>query len=204
MIASRLSFSPSITTSFRRFLPSSTMSSASPSTSTARPVKNIFVAPAKLVGDGAIFRQSIGSAHMKNLDPFLLLDEFSSDKKGKGFGMHPHRGQQTVSYVLVGSINHEDNKGHTGTVHAGGLQYMTAGKGIVHSEKPGTANTRGLQLWINLAAKDKLCEPQYRYQSGRTSQREGDCRNLLWRHFGRVYRHTDKLLGRHSITRRRI
>lgn len=70
---------------------------------------------------------------MRHLDPFLLLLE----NGGPGFPMHPHRGQQTVSYVLKGSIHHADNKGRTEIVHNGGLQYMTAGRGIVHSEKPG-------------------------------------------------------------------
>ncbi|KAG0024922.1 hypothetical protein BGZ82_010311 [Podila clonocystis] len=113
-------------------------------------------------GVGARVRRSIGRPELRNHDPFLMLDEFIVDKNG-GFPDHPHRGFETVTYMLEGQFQHEDFAGHKGTIGPGDLQWMTAGRGIVHSEMPVKSQTRahGLQLWINLPKEHKMCEPQY-------------------------------------------
>ncbi|KAG0054624.1 hypothetical protein BGZ83_010752 [Gryganskiella cystojenkinii] len=113
-------------------------------------------------GVGARVRRSIGRPELRNHDPFLMLDEFNVDKDG-GFPDHPHRGFETVTYMLEGQFQHEDFAGHKGTIGPGDLQWMTAGRGIVHSEMPVKSQTRahGLQLWINLPKEHKMCEPQY-------------------------------------------
>ncbi|KAF9300437.1 hypothetical protein BGZ74_007893 [Mortierella antarctica] len=113
-------------------------------------------------GVGARVRGSIGRPELRNHDPFLMLDEFNVDKNG-GFPDHPHRGFETVTYMLEGQFQHEDFAGHKGTIGPGDLQWMTAGRGIVHSEMPVKSQTRahGLQLWINLPKEHKMCEPQY-------------------------------------------
>ncbi|GLJ26814.1 hypothetical protein SUGI_0523310 [Cryptomeria japonica] len=118
-------------------------------------------------GDGAIVRRSIGRPELKFLDPFLLLDEFSVSAPA-GFPDHPHRGFETVTYMLEGAFSHEDFVGHKGTIKAGDLQWMTAGRGIVHSEMPAGAGVQhGLQLWINLSSKDKMIEPKYQDVQGK-------------------------------------
>ncbi|KAG6422982.1 hypothetical protein SASPL_113365 [Salvia splendens] len=112
-------------------------------------------------GEGAVVRRSIGRPELKSLDPFLMLDEFSVTPPA-GFPDHPHRGFETVTYVLQGGVTHQDFAGHKGTIHAGEVQWMTAGRGIVHSEMPAGEGTHtGLQLWINLSSKDKMIEPRY-------------------------------------------
>ncbi|EYU32726.1 hypothetical protein ABFS82_14G039700 [Erythranthe guttata] len=112
-------------------------------------------------GQGAVVRRSIGRPELKSLDPFLMLDEFSVSPPA-GFPDHPHRGFETVTYVLKGGVTHQDFAGHKGTIHAGEVQWMTAGRGIVHSEMPaGDGPNTGLQLWINLSSKDKMMEPRY-------------------------------------------
>ncbi|KFH68976.1 hypothetical protein MVEG_05778 [Podila verticillata NRRL 6337] len=113
-------------------------------------------------GVGARVRRSIGRPELRNHDPFLMLDEFNVDQNG-GFPDHPHRGFETVTYMLEGQFQHEDFAGHKGTIGPGDLQWMTAGRGIVHSEMPVKSQTRahGLQLWINLPKEHKMCEPQY-------------------------------------------
>ncbi len=101
------------------------------------------------------------------LDPFLMLDEFRSDDPDDylaGFPSHPHRGFETVTYMLAGRMRHRDNAGHEGLLTAGGVQWMTAGRGIVHSELPEQEDglMHGFQLWVNLPARDKLTAPDYR------------------------------------------
>ncbi|KAJ3111136.1 hypothetical protein HDU96_005943 [Phlyctochytrium bullatum] len=115
-------------------------------------------------GVGARVRRSIGTQELRNLDPFLMLDEFSVIPPA-GFPDHPHRGFETSTYMLEGSFQHEDFTGRRGIINPGDLQWMTAGKGIVHAEMPlsdppGTV-CRGLQLWINLPGKHKLVDPRY-------------------------------------------
>nr|XP_002131723.4 pirin-like [Ciona intestinalis] len=112
-------------------------------------------------GVGAKVRRSVGRPELKNLDPFLLLDE-GRVKKPAGFPDHPHRGFETVSYVLRGAIEHEDFCGHRGVIRDGDVQWMTAGRGVVHSEMPYSDDeTWMLQLWVNLKRDDKMCEPAY-------------------------------------------
>ncbi|KAM3696261.1 hypothetical protein ACJW31_06G024900 [Castanea mollissima] len=120
-----------------------------------------FLARPQHEGLGAIVRRSIGRFELKYFDPFLVLDEFSVTAPA-GFPDHPHRGFETVTYMLQGSFTHEDCEGHKGTIGAGDLQWMTAGRGIVHSEMPAAEGTqKGLQLWINLSSKHKMIEPRY-------------------------------------------
>lgn len=113
-------------------------------------------------GVGARVRRSIGRPELKNLDPFLLLDEFKGGKPA-GFPDHPHRGFETVSYLLDGgSMAHEDFCGHTGKLNPGDLQWMTAGRGILHAEMPCSEEpAHGLQLWVNLRSSEKMVEPHY-------------------------------------------
>jgi len=112
-------------------------------------------------GDGARVKRSIGTGKLSNVDPFLMLDEFFVTPPA-GFPDHPLRGFDTVTYMLDGAFTHKDNQGHEGTINAGDLQWMTAGRGIIHSEMPGTEGVNhGLQLWVNLAAEHKMTEPQY-------------------------------------------
>lgn len=126
-----------------------------------RPVVRKFLARQQHEGLGAIVRRSIGRFELKYFDPFLALDEFSVTAPA-GFPDHPHRGFETVTYMLQGAVTHEDFEGHKGTIQAGDLQWMTAGKGIVHSEMPAAQGTqKGLQLWINLSSKHKMIEPRY-------------------------------------------
>jgi hypothetical protein len=118
-------------------------------------------------GAGVRLRRSIGHSPFARVDPFLLLDEFSSaDPRDyiAGFPAHPHRGFETVTYMLDGHMRHEDHLGNRGELTAGGVQWMSAGRGIVHSEMPQQEHgrMRGFQLWINLPAAEKMKAPQYR------------------------------------------
>ncbi|KAI1016812.1 hypothetical protein LB504_006700 [Fusarium proliferatum] len=133
--------------------------------SVTRAVRKVFLAVEQSEGAGARVRRSIGTAQLRNFSPFLMLDHFSV-KPGAGFPDHPHRGQETITYLLEGGMDHEDFAGNRGTLSAGDLQFMTAGKGIVHAEMPrqnedGSANV-GLQLWVDLPKDLKACEPRYR------------------------------------------
>ncbi|CAL5335593.1 unnamed protein product [Camellia sinensis] len=120
-----------------------------------------FLARPQHEGVGAIVRRSIGRFELKYFDPFLVLDEFSVSAPA-GFPDHPQRGFETVTYMLQGAMTHEDFEGHKGTIGVGDLQWMTAGRGIVHSEMPASQGTqKGLQLWINLSSKHKMIEPGY-------------------------------------------
>jgi redox-sensitive bicupin YhaK (pirin superfamily) len=127
-----------------------------------RAIEKIFKPSVVPEGVGAKVRRIIGSQEVKKLDPFLMLDHFNA-KLPAGFPDHPHRGFETVTYMLKGKFHHEDFKGHKGTIAPGDVQWMTAGKGIVHAEMPDSFDEPGdgFQLWINLPKKDKLCEPQY-------------------------------------------
>jgi len=117
-------------------------------------------------GDGVKMTRVIGTAELNMLDPFLLLDAFESDQPQDyigGFPSHPHRGFETVTYLLAGRMRHKDSAGNEGVIEPGGVQWMTAGKGIVHSEMPEQENglLMGFQLWVNLPAKAKMSEPAY-------------------------------------------
>ena len=118
-------------------------------------------------GAGVKLRRSLGQSNFARLDPFLMLDEFSSDNADDyiaGFPAHPHRGFETVTYILDGHMLHEDHLGHKGNLRSGGVQWMTAGRGIIHSEMPQQerGRMRGFQLWINLPAKEKMKRAAYR------------------------------------------
>jgi hypothetical protein len=117
-------------------------------------------------GDGVRLTRVIGTPELSDLDPFLLLDEFGSDDAvdyAGGFPDHPHRGFETVTYMLEGRMRHRDNRGNSGLLESGSVQWMTAGRGIVHSEMPEQEDgaMRGFQLWVNLPARDKMSAPRY-------------------------------------------
>lgn len=117
-------------------------------------------------GAGVKLKRSLGGPRLQLFDPFLLLDEFRSDQAGDyiaGFPDHPHRGFETVTYMLAGRMRHRDNQGNSGLLLPGGAQWMTAGKGIVHSEMPEQEDGLmwGFQLWVNLPASDKMTAPRY-------------------------------------------
>lgn len=136
-----------------------------PRMSVPRAIRQAFLAVEQSEGAGARVRRSIGTAKLRNFSPFLMLDHFSVSP-GAGFPDHPHRGQETITYILKGGVDHEDFAGNAGTIEAGDLQFMTAGRGIMHAEMPrqnadGSAN-EGMQLWVDLPEKLKKCEPRYR------------------------------------------
>jgi redox-sensitive bicupin YhaK (pirin superfamily) len=117
-------------------------------------------------GAGVKLTRLIGTPALPDVDPFLMLDAFGSDNPNDyiaGFPEHPHRGFETVSYMIEGSIAHADNHGGKGLVTDGGVQWMTAGRGVAHSEMPAQTGGRmfGFQLWLNLPAKEKMREPWY-------------------------------------------
>jgi quercetin 2,3-dioxygenase len=131
-----------------------------------RPVARRLRGQAASDGAGVRLTRVIGTNQLPDLDPFLMLDEFGSDKPGDylaGFPSHPHRGFETVTYMLDGRMRHKDNRGNEGLLTPGSVQWMTAGRGIVHSEMPEqeAGLMRGFQLWVNLPAKDKMTEPKY-------------------------------------------
>jgi redox-sensitive bicupin YhaK (pirin superfamily) len=119
------------------------------------------------------------------LDPFLMLDELGSDRPDDylgGFPPHPHRGIQTLTYVIHGGLTHEDHLGHSSTIRAGDAQWMHTGRGIIHSEMPLTDSQglHGFQLWLNLAASEKMSQPDYRdVRSGEMPQLAGDGAELI-------------------------
>ena len=134
-------------------------------------------------GAGVRITRVISSPDVGVIDPFLMLDEFRSDEPSDylgGFPNHPHRGFDTVTYMLAGRMRHKDNHGHEGVIGPGGVQWMRAGRGIVHSEMPEQANGLmwGFQLWVNLPAQHKMSAPSYQeYEAGQIPQesRGDDC-----------------------------
>ncbi|HEX7036314.1 MAG TPA: pirin family protein [Pseudomonadales bacterium] len=132
-----------------------------------RKVVRLITAEATSDGAGVRLRRSLGQTPSARLDPFLMLDEFASDDPDDyiaGFPDHPHRGFETVTYMLEGRMLHQDHLGNRGRLQSGGAQWMTAGRGIIHSEMPEQRDGRlhGFQLWINLPAKEKLKPAGYR------------------------------------------
>ena len=119
-------------------------------------------------GAGVKLKRSIGTSAINYLDPFLLLDEFGSENKDDymaGFPPHPHRGIETITYMLEGKFEHKDSTGAKGIMSSGDVQWMKTGGGIIHSEMPAMANGKlhGFQLWVNMPAKLKMSKPEYIY-----------------------------------------
>lgn len=117
-------------------------------------------------GAGVRLRRIVTSELHQRLDPWLMLDEFGSEKADDyiaGFPPHPHRGFETITYMLAGRMEHQDNRGNRGVVEAGGVQWMRAGKGIIHSEMPAqeAGLMRGFQFWLNLPSEQKMSEPDW-------------------------------------------
>jgi redox-sensitive bicupin YhaK (pirin superfamily) len=137
-----------------------------PIASRSRVVTKVVRGRAASDGAGVKLSRVIGQPALPDLDPFLMLDEFRSDEAADymaGFPDHPHRGFETVTYMLAGRMRHGDHKGNVGLLRPGSVQWMTAGRGIVHSEMPEQEDGLmwGFQLWVNLPAKDKMIEPRY-------------------------------------------
>lgn len=133
---------------------------------TARLVRQIATGKATSDGAGVNLTRVIGNQQVRRVDPFLMLDEFKSDDRSGyagGFPMHPHRGFETVTYMLQGAFRHRDSEGNTGYLRPGSIQWMTAGRGIIHEEMPDQDDgpVWGFQLWVNLPAEHKMIPPRY-------------------------------------------
>jgi redox-sensitive bicupin YhaK (pirin superfamily) len=131
-----------------------------------RRVERVIEPQVVMEGAGVRLKRSIATRTLDYLDPFLLLDHFGSEDPDDylaGFPMHPHRGIETVTYMLSGVVRHRDTLGNAGSIGAGDVQWMTAGRAIMHEEMPQLTDDRlnGIQLWVNLPAKDKMMEPRY-------------------------------------------
>jgi hypothetical protein len=134
--------------------------------SVRRHIKKIVEPQAVVEGAGVRLKRSIGTRTLDYLDPFLLLDHFASTERRDyeaGFPLHPHRGIETVTYILSGVVRHKDTLGNSGTIGAGDVQWMTAGRGIMHEEMPQVRpeGIAGFQLWVNLPANLKMTLPRY-------------------------------------------
>ena len=132
-----------------------------------RKIKNTFKGIDTTDGAGVNLTRIIGSSQLDMLDPFLLLDEFGSDHPNDyigGFPSHPHRGFETITYMLNGKFRHKDSNGNEGILTDGSVQWMTAGRGVIHSEMPEQTKglVRGFQLWLNLPKELKMIKPAYR------------------------------------------
>jgi len=135
--------------------------------STVRNISKILIAKPTFEGAGVKLKRVFGYHEKPLLDPFLLLDNFGSDNPDDyiaGFPWHPHRGIETVTYMLAGEVEHSDSLGNKGIIYSGDVQWMTAGNGIIHQEMPKRfeGGMRGFQLWVNLPASHKMMEPRYR------------------------------------------
>jgi len=131
-----------------------------------RKIDKIIPSVEVMEGAGVKVRRTIASHQLDHLDPFLLLDHFFSDDPNDyiaGFPMHPHRGIETVTYMLAGKVTHKDSLGNVGSIYGGDVQWMTAGSGIMHEEMPESVDGRmeGFQLWVNLPAKLKMTQPKF-------------------------------------------
>jgi len=132
----------------------------------SRRVREVIEPQQVVEGAGVLLRRSIATRRLNYLDPFLLFDHFGSDNPEEylpGFPMHPHRGIETVTYLMDGIVAHKDSLGNAGTLGAGDVQWMTSGSGILHEEMPRPKDGRmyGFQLWVNLPAKLKMTRPRY-------------------------------------------
>ena len=132
-----------------------------------RPIKRLIKAKPTMEGAGVHLRRAFGFGETSEFDPFLLLDDFRNDRPEdfeKGFPWHPHRGIETITYVLAGNVDHGDSLGNAGTIGAGDVQWMTAGSGIIHQEMPHgdpEGKMHGFQLWANLPSSLKMTPPRY-------------------------------------------
>src|SRR5688572_7037743 len=140
---------------------------ASTPVTNGRTVERLVAGQFVMDGAGVRINRVLTGPLQRRLDPFLMLDAFGSDKPGDyiaGFPEHPHRGFETVSFMISGSMRHKDSAGNEGLVTDGGVQWMTAGRGVAHSEMPEQTDglMEGFQLWLNLPAKDKMTAPWYR------------------------------------------
>jgi quercetin 2,3-dioxygenase len=143
------------------------MDTTSPGVKQLRTVERVVQGRATSDGAGVKLTRVLTPDLQRRLDPFLMLDAFGTDNPGDyigGFPDHPHRGFETVTYMLQGRLRHRDSAGHVGLLVPGSVQWMTAGRGVIHSEMPEQQDgaMEGFQLWLNLRAADKLCEPEYR------------------------------------------
>lgn len=132
---------------------------------TNKKITHTFLAREALEGAGVKLHRGFANAEIPQFDPFLLFDDFSATNPIDylaGFPMHPHRGIETVTYILQGDVRHRDSIGNSGLIGAGDIQWMTSGSGIIHEEMPeGTRGIQGFQLWVNLPQKDKMMRPRY-------------------------------------------
>ena len=131
-----------------------------------RKIQRIFPLQSVTEGAGVQLRRGFSNREVELFDPFLLFDDFSNTEASAyqaGFPMHPHRGMETVTYLLKGEVAHKDSMGNAGSIGAGDVQWMTAGSGIVHEEMPVVCEggIQGFQLWVNLPSKDKMMSPRY-------------------------------------------
>ena len=133
-----------------------------------RKIKKILKSKPTIEGAGVHLKRVFGFSEVPLFDPFLLLDDFRSDNPDhylKGFPWHPHRGIETITYVLKGDVEHGDSLGNKGIISSGDVQWMTAGSGIIHQEMPkgdGNGKMYGFQLWANLPSREKMMDPRYR------------------------------------------
>ena len=179
-------------------------------------VKQVFQGQDTMDGAGVRLRRMFGGFRTATItDPFLLLDHFGSDKPSEylsGFPWHPHRGIETVTYLMEGKVNHEDSEGHKGTIYPNDIQWMTAGSGIFHQEMPRPIDDKdtreilrsagmpnsvvGMQLWINLPARNKMTTPAYRSITGsRTPVADDDHGNKIRIVAGEYARTQGELIG---------
>jgi quercetin 2,3-dioxygenase len=139
-----------------------------------RKIKRVFKSKPTIEGAGVHLKRAFGNSEVPLFDPFLLFDDFRSDTPAhylKGFPWHPHRGIETITYVLRGDVEHGDSMGNKGIIGAGDVQWMTAGSGIIHQEMPKGDDKGfmwGFQLWANLPASQKMMDPRYRDVTART------------------------------------
>ena len=143
------------------------MSKTAETVSRPRSVERVIQGQAVMDGAGVKINRVLTQPLQRRLDPFLMLDNFGSEEASDylaGFPDHPHRGFETVTYMLEGRMRHRDSAGNEGLLENGGVQWMTAGRGVIHSEMPEQEEglMEGFQLWLNLPAKDKMCAPWYR------------------------------------------
>lgn len=135
-------------------------------------VVDVFKGRSTIDGAGVSLYRIMPSPSLEHVDPFVLLDEFKSENPDDyiaGFPMHPHRGIETITYMLEGNFTHKDSKGHQGEMGPGDVQWMTAGRGILHEEMPAMREGKlwGYQLWLSLPRKDKMTEPRYQHLDSR-------------------------------------